>query len=453
MVGKWGVSADKLTYTFELREGLRFSDGSPVTADDVVASIRRWVARDGAGQQIMDRAKDISKKNDATFVIALKERYGLLIDMMAKTGTPILFIMRRKEAETDPYQQITEYIGSGPFIFNREETRHGVRYVYDKSPTYVPRREPASGIAGGKVVKLDRVVFENIGDAQTAMAALQAGEIDFYESPPIDLLDQFESDHNLKVQVLNKTGNVGWLRMNCLHPPFDKVEARQAMLHLVDQEEYMKAAFGHPKYYRKCASNFGCGTPMENDEHTDWFRTAPDPAKAKELFQKAGYDGHPVVILHATNLDFVDNAAHITAQRLRQIGVNAQLATSDWGGVVTRRASKSAPDQGGWNIFITWAIAATLSNPLGLAHAANGEKGWFGWPSNERHERLREEWANAGSLDEQKAIAREMQRNAWDFVPHVWLGQWVAPVAYRSNLRGMLSIPIVIPFWNVEKLE
>jgi peptide/nickel transport system substrate-binding protein len=151
-------------------------------------------------------------------------------------------------------------------------------------------------------------------------------------------------------------------------------------------------------------------------------------------------------------LEFVDNAAQITAQRLRQIGVNAQLATSDWGGVVTRRANKSAPDQGGWNIFITWAIAAPLSNPIDLAHAANGEKGWFGWPQDETHERLRGKWANAGSLEERKAIAREMQRNAWNFVPHVWLGQWVAPVAYRSNLRGILGIPIVIPFWNVEKL-
>jgi hypothetical protein len=250
MVGDWIVSDDKLTYTFVLRDGLKFSDGSPVTADDVVASILRWAARDGAGQQIMDRARDISKKDHNTFVIALKEPYGPLIDMMAKTGMPMLFIMRRKEAETDPYQQVTEYIGSGPFIFNRDETRHGVRYVYDKSPTYVPRREPASGMAGGKVVKVDRVVFENIGDTHTAVAALQAGEIDFYETPPLDLIDQLEGESNLRVEVLNKTGNLGWLRMNCLHPPFDKVEARQAMLHLVDQEEYMKASFGNPKYYR-----------------------------------------------------------------------------------------------------------------------------------------------------------------------------------------------------------
>src|SRR5205085_6415227 len=266
----------------------------------------------------------------------------------------------------------------------------------------------------------------------------------FYELPPIDLLDTFEGDRNIKTEVLNRTGNVGWLRMNFLHPPFDRVEARQAMLHLIDQEEFMKATFGNPKYYRKCPSDFTCGTPMANEENIDWFKTAPNPAKAKELFAKSGYDGRPVVVLHATNIDFMNNSAQIVAQRLRAIGVNAELATSDWGGVVTRRAVKSPPDQGGWNIFITWAGGAAVGNPIALAgHAATGDKGWFGWPADETNEKLRDKWAAATTLDEQKAVAREIQRNAWNFVPHVWLGQWVAPVAYRANVRGFLPIPEV----------
>jgi peptide/nickel transport system substrate-binding protein len=120
--------------------------------------------------------------------------------------------------------------------------------------------------------------------------------------------------------------------------------------------------------------------------------------------------------------------------------------------VVTRRAVKTPPDQGGWNIFITWAGAAAVGSPIAfVGHQANGEKGWFGWPADETHEKLRDKWASAGSLDEQKAVAREIQRNAWNFVPHVWLGQWSSPVAYRKNLRGVLAIPEIIPFWNIEK--
>ena len=453
MVGKHGVSDDKLTYTFELRDGLRFSDGSPVTADDVVASLWRWAARDGGGQHMMQRVKDISRKDDRTFEIALKERYGLVVDLMAKTSTPLLYIMRKKEAETDPNQQVTAFVGSGPFTFNQEETKQGARYVYDRSSTYAPRPEAPSGLSGGKVAKVQRVIYENM-DQMTGLSALQAGEIDFLELPPIDLLDQLEGDRNIKVEVLNKTGNVGWIRLNFLHPPFNNPDARRAMLYLVNQEEYLKASFGNPKYYRKCSSNFACGTPMENDANTGWFREAPSPAKARELFQKAGYDGRPVVILHATNIDYMNNTAQLTAQRLREIGINVQLATSDWGGVVTRRAVRTPPDQGGWNIFITSAGGASVGNPIALSgHAASGEKGWFGWPADETHEALRNKWASAGSPEEQKAVAREIQENAWNFVPHVWFGQWLSPVAYRSNLHGVLAIPEIIPFWNIEKVR
>ena len=201
-----------------------------VTSDDVIASMRRWAARDGAGQHMMQRVSDITKKDDKTFVFVLKEPYGYLVDALGKTSTPLCFIMRKKEAETDPMEKITAYVGSGPFTFNETETKQGARYVYDRNPNYVPRSEPASGLAGGKVVKVDRVIFENMADSQTALAALQAGEIDFYETPPIDLIDQLEGDPNLKLEVMNKTGNIGWLRMNFLHPPFNNVDARRAML-------------------------------------------------------------------------------------------------------------------------------------------------------------------------------------------------------------------------------
>ena len=452
MVNRWSVSDDKLTYSFELRDGLKWTDGTAVTATDCAASLRRWAARDGAGQHMMLRVKDIAVKDDKTFQILLKEPYGLVLDALAKTSTPVCYMMRKKEADTDPNQQIAEYVGSGPFTFNRDETRAGSRYVYDRNPNYVPRGEPASGIAGGKVVKIDRAVFENVADEQTAMAALQNGEIDFYEVPPIDLLDQLAADKNIKIDVLNELGNVGWMRLNYLHPPFNHPAARRAMLHLVKQEDFMKATFGNPKYYKSCGSLFTCGTTMENDANTDWFKAGQNVARARDLFKEAGYDGRPVVVLHATNIAFMNNSAQLAAQLLRQAGVNAQLASSDWGGVVTRRAVKTPPDQGGWNVFITWAGGNAVGNPIALAgHAANGDKGWFGWPADEKHEQLRDKWAEAPTLDARKAVAREMQANAWNFVPHLYLGQWVAPVAYRANLRGIVPVAEIVPFWNVEK--
>ena len=286
MVDKWGVSDDKKTYTFTLRDGLKFHDGQAVTSADVVASIRRWSARDGAAQHMFKRVADTPIKDDKTFQIVLKEPYGLVLEALGKIETNLPVIMRKKDAETDPNQQVTTKVGSGPFTFNEDETKSGQRYVYDKNPSYVPRNEPPSGMVGGKVAKVDRVIIENMADEQTAVAALKAGEIDFYEVPPIDLLDQLESDKNIKLDVLNKGGNVGMCRLNWLHPPFDKVEARQAMLHLIKQEDILKAVFGNPKYYRSCGSLFACTGLMQSDVNTDWFKGGQNIAKARGAVQE-----------------------------------------------------------------------------------------------------------------------------------------------------------------------
>ncbi|MFL5232685.1 MAG: ABC transporter substrate-binding protein [Microvirga sp.] len=452
MVGKWGVSDDKLSYTFELRDGLKFSDGSAVTAADCIASLRRWAARDGAGQHLFRRVKDTPASDDRTFKIVLSEPYGLLIGALAKLSTSNCWMMRKKEAESDPNQQIRETVGSGPFLYNKDETRPGNRYVYDKNPSYVPRAEPASGLAGGKVVKIDRAIFENIGDEQTSLAALQNGEIDFFEVPPQDLVPELEKDPNLTVRVLNKTGHIGFMRMNFLHPPFDNVEARRGMQHLINQADVMRAIFGESKYWQKCGAYFACGTPMENEANTEWFKAGPNLAKAKELFKKSGYDGRPVVILQATDHYFANPAGLFMAQWLREAGVTVDLAASDWGAVLTRRAVKKPPAEGGWNIFSTTATGEAFSNPINFSgHAANGDKAWFGWPTNDRQEKLRDEWAAAETLDDRKRIARELQANAWDYVHHLYLGQFFRGSAWRKTVTGVIGVPEIVPFWNMEK--
>ena len=297
MVETWEVSDDQLIYKFVLREGLKWHDGSPVTAEDCVASLQRWAARDGGGQHMMRRVKEIVPTGDDSLEIRLNEPYGLVIDVLAKTSTPICYMMRKEEAATDPNEQVTTMIGSGPFRFVEDEWVPGSKLVYERNPHYVPRNEPASGMAGGKAVHIERAEWNIMPDPQTAMAALQAGEIDFFEIPPLDLIDILKADPAIKVEVLNQLGNVGQVRLNHLHPPFDKVEARRAMLHLVNQEDYMRACIGNPNYYQICGSQFTCGSPMENDAGLEWMEGAPNVDLAKELLAKAGYDGRAVVVL------------------------------------------------------------------------------------------------------------------------------------------------------------
>jgi peptide/nickel transport system substrate-binding protein len=452
MAQSFGVSEDRLTWSFTLREGLRFTDGAPVTARDCVASIRRWAARDGGGQHMMRRVTDTPIIDDRTFRIVLREPYPLLPDWLAKASTNVCYIMREKEASTDPQQQITEVIGSGPFIMNRTETRQGARYVYDRNPNYVPRSEPASFTSGGKVAKMDRIILENMSDPQTQVAALQAGEIDFIEWPSLDLFDTLSSDRNIRMQVLNESGNMGMARLNHLHPPFNNIKARQAMLHLTHPTEIMKATFGNERFFRACVSIFACNTPMENDANTDWFKAGQNIDRARQLFREAGYDGRPVLMLAASNVQHMTNAGLLYQQWLRAAGVNAEVVSSDWGGVVARRAVRTPPEQGGWNIFFTSASGNAFSNPVSLAaHSSTGANAWFGWPSDERNEQLRDAWSQAATAEQRLAVARQMQENAWNKVIQVNYGQWVQPSAMRTNLRGLIAMPELVPFWNVER--
>ncbi|MER9776902.1 ABC transporter substrate-binding protein [Mesorhizobium sp. M0220] len=453
MVGKWGVSNDKQTYTFELRDGLGWHDGSPVTAADCVASIRRWGQVAPGGQLLMERAKDISKKDDKTFTVTLKERLGLLCDILATVSTPCLFIMREKDATRPATEQVTANIGSGPFKFNEALAKPGASFTYDRNDQYVPRSEAADGLAGGKIAKVDRVIWDNIADEQTAIAALQSGEIDYFEQPSIDLLPMIESDPNLVLQVLDKAGEDMYLRINFLQKPFDDVKARQALLHLIDQEPILQAAFGNPKYFKTVTSIFGNGTLYSNDENTGWYKKGGDPEKAKQLFKEAGYAGEKVVILQPTNVPTFSNASQILAAALRKIGVNAELAPSDWGGIVARRANKGPIENGGWSLFITSDSDFVFGDPVGqVTLAANGDKGWYGWPTSDEYEALRAQWADVGTLEERKALARKMQRIWWDFVGDLRLGQFFSPVARRKSLTGLIGMPTIVPMWNMQKV-
>jgi peptide/nickel transport system substrate-binding protein len=401
---------------------------------------------------LLPRISDISAKDEKTFTIALKEPFPLLIDMLASSTTPLCFIMRKREAETDPMQKIDQIVGSGPFIMNQNETKAGSQYVYDKNPNYVPRAEPPSGISGGKVVKVDRVVYINMPDSQTAVAALQAGEIDFNEIPPIDLLDQLQDDPNITIENLFELGAEGYVGINWLYPPFDNVKMRQALLYILKQDDILRPTFADPKWFSTCGSWFGCGSPMENDANTDWFKGGPNLDKARQLMKEGGYDGRPVVMLQATNILYMSNAATVFAQQMREAGFNVQLQPMDWANVVQRRASQSAPDQGGWNIFFTSSGGLSMSNPYMIGGMATiGKKGWFGWPTDEKNEVLRNQWLAAETLDQRKAIAREIQENAWNIVPHMYFGQWQQPTAHRKNVTGWIHVPEIIPFWNVVK--
>ncbi|WP_439365988.1 ABC transporter substrate-binding protein [Bradyrhizobium sp. DASA03005] len=450
MVRKWSLSEDKKTYTFELRDGLGFHDGTPVTAADCVASIHRWLQTPG-GQLVKERAKDVSKTDDRTFAITLKEPLALLIDRLAQPLAYQLFVMREKDADRPPTEPVTTRIGSGPFKFNEALFKPGASFVYDRNEKYIPRDEPPDGLAGGKVVKIDRAIWEVIADPQTAVAALQAGEIDLL-TPSASLFPIVERDPNLVLEDLHNSGEDWIVRMNCLQKPFDNVKARQALLHLIDQDAFLRVINPNPKYHRSITSLFGAGTAYVNDVNTEWYKKGGDPEKAKQLFKEAGYAGEKVLILQPTDWLSASNVSQLLAATLRKIGVNAELAPSTWAALGPRRAKKDSVENGGWSIFVTTPSDFSQSDPLSSSWMfLNGEKGWYGWPKNDEYEILRAKWVDTETLEERKALARKMQQIWWDTVGFIFLGQVISPIARRKTLAGLIGVPAFNPMWNMQK--
>ena len=449
MVDKYEVSADGLSYTFTLRDGLLWHDGRPVTADDCVTSIRRWAAKDTTGQLLMTFVSTLEVKDDKSFAIKLREPTGLVLLGLAKPSSNAPFMMPKRVAETDPNTQIADFTGSGPYIFKRDEWKPGDMTVYVRNDRYRPRTEPASGLAGGKVAKFDRIEWRAVPDHQQAVNALLAGEIDFVETPPHDLLPLALANPNIKAVEWNASGNQYTFRPNWLHKPFDSPKVRQALFYAFNQEDFLKAVIGDPEFYKACKSYFPCGTPLSSEKGMEKLLNS-DFRKAQQLLKEAGYDSTPIVLLHSTDLQVLANLAPVAKSLMEKAGFKVDMQSMDWQTLVARRAKRDPPDAGGWHAFLTSSVSVDVSNPIfssGLNSAC--EKAWFGWPCDAEMEKLRGQFARETDQLRQKALAEAVQVRATEMVTHIPLGQWYQRSLMRKDLVGMVQAPVPV-FWNME---
>ncbi len=445
------VSADKLTYTFKLRDGLAWHDGAPVTAEDCVASIKRWGARDSMGQKLLSFTADIKIVDPKTFQLVLKEPYGLVEMSLGKPSSNVPFMMPKRVAETNPNDQISDFTGSGPFVFKRDEWKPGDKTVYVKNPNYKPRSEPASGLAGGKKVNVDRVEWLAIPDHQTAVNALLAGEVDYIEAPPHDLLPVLKKDAKTQLVDWNPLGNQYTFRFNSTQKPFDNPKIRQAVMTAFNQKDFLDAVIGDPAYYKPCKALFICGSPIESMKGYDGLLDG-NAAKAKQMLQEAGYDGTPIVLMHSTDLVVLTNLAPVAKSLMEAAGFKVDMQSMDWQTLVARRVKKDPANAGGWHAFLTSWVAADILNPV-MAGFLNSscDKAMFGWPCDEKMEALREQFARETDPAKQKAIAEAVQQRHAEIVTHVQLGQWYQPAAVRKGIiEGIPTSPAPV-FWNVTK--
>ena len=449
MAEKYDVSSDQLTHTITLRDGLLWHDGAPVTGEDCAASIKRWAARDSVGQKLMSFVDTVTAPDAKTIVIKLKSPTGLVLIGLGKPSSNVPFMMPKRVAETDPNTQITDFTGSGPFVFNKDLWKPGDKTVYVKFDKYKPRSEPASGLAGGKVVNVDKVEWRAISDQQQIANALLSGEIDFVEQPKHDVIPLYKKDASLVIKDYNPLGNQYVFRMNWTQKPFDNAKVRQAVLYAFNQKDFLEGVIGNADYYKECKAMFICGTALATEKGMEDKFTS-NFAKARELLKEGGYDGTPITLMQSTDLDVLTNLAPVGKSLLEKAGFKVDMQSMDWQTLVGRRVKKDAPSAGGWNAAFTSWVAADVTNPISAAFVnASCDKAAWGWPCDEALEKLRDDFARATDPAKQKEIAEAVQVRVSEVVTHVYLGQWYQPQAHKKSVVGVLEAPAPV-FWNVD---
>jgi peptide/nickel transport system substrate-binding protein len=450
MVESWTVSDDRLVWTFKLRDGLKWQDGAAVTTADVLPSIKRWTDKDVLGGLLAKSTSEMTAVDDKTFRIALREPFGLMLKALAKSASVPLFVVPKRVAETPVSQQFSDTTGSGPFIFKKDEWKPGEKVVYVRNPDYKPRAEPPSGLAGGKIAKLDRIEWLWIPDSQTQINALLTGEVDMLEAPSHDLLPVLEKDKNVEIFTPDTLGSTYVLRMNWKQPPFNDVRYRRAVALALNQQDFLKAVIGDPRYYKVCKAMFGCGTPLETHVGMDGLLESNFEASRK-ILKEVSYDGTPIVILQTSDLAVLTNLAPVAKTLLERGGFKVDVQSMDWQTQVARRAKKDPVDKGGWNISMTAAAAVLLLDPVNNHYAeASGDRAQFGWPLDEEIEKLRSAFVRESDPNKQLEIAEQVQKRIMDLGVTVPLGQFVQPLARRKGVSGNLLSPVTV-FWNVEK--
>ena len=454
MVDSWTESKDNRLWTFKLRKGLEFHDGKPVTGDDVIASLQRWAKRDAMGGALFTFVQHMDSPEPDTFRLFLGEACGFVLEALGKPSSNVPFIMPKRVAETDAFKQIEEHIGSGPYVFRKDEFKPGDKAVYVKNTKYVPRSEPPSGTSGGKQVYIERVEWNlALRDAQAQVNALQKGEVDIVEALGFDQYATVKADANLQLpkHAIYRLQYIA--RFNHLHKPFDNAKVRRAALAAFAQEPFLRAQVGVKDLYQPCPSMFICGTPYGSTAGSE-IQAKSNLKKAQELLKASGYDGTPIVLMKPTDVAAIQKLPDVAAQLLRQAGFKVDLQAMDWQTLVGRRAKKDAPDKGGWHMFFTAWQTFDVWNPIAnpMMDTRGDKSGWFGWASDDKMVDLRSQFMRATDEGAKKKLAEQLHARAFEVATHAPLGEFFQPMAARKGVSGFFVTNGNL-YWNLKKAD
>jgi peptide/nickel transport system substrate-binding protein len=414
--------------------------------------MQRWTSKDSIGRAMTAISKPEWKAvDDKTFTLALQEPFGMVLEGMAKpSGFPPV-VMPERIAKLPTTAPLTEVMGSGPFMFKRDEWVPGNKVVFVRNPHYVARSDAPSGAAGSKKPHFDRVEWFYIPDSNSAAAALKKGEVDYIEQVPPDYINPLRVRPEHQARALGLVAGLDGHEpaasaVSTTEDPPGGAEGREpGQVHGGD---------GLPKDLRvtQCATFFICGSPNETFAGAEPWRT-PDVAKAKQMLADAGYKGEKVVLLVPSDITYLNAEALMAAQTLKSIGMNVDMQTSDWATIGGRRAKKDAPDAGGWNMYVTVAGSFDSDSPITNAYlSASCGTPLPGWPCNKELDDLRTAWLKEGNPAKRKELLDKFHAQAFEALPYISAGQYSPVGALRKEIKGAENLRSGLPFiWYLDK--
>lgn len=432
-------SEDGLSYTFHLRQDVKFHNGKDMTSDDVVASMNRWAE---ISSKAINYFEGISfeAKDDYTVEMTLKEPYQDILIFLAETDEPS--IMPKETVESAETIGVTEYIGTGPFKFVEWEQDQHIKL--SKFDDYTQSEHPTDGLSGKKEALVDDLYFYFVTDPSTRLMGLQTGEYDIVNFLPEDNYEELKNDPNINTHISYK-GAIE-ISFNKKEGLFSDFKMREAVNTAISAEDIMVSTYSHEDLYK-------LNPGYMNDEIVGWYTDSGkeaynqgDVEKAKELLEEAGYDGEVVKVLSTRDYDYNYNAAVTLEQQLSNAGMNVEIEIYDWSSLLDLQHDPSV-----WNISILGPDYKTTP-PQVLFLDPN----WPGWTDHPKIAELKEQIRTEASQEEAKHYWEELQAFLWtEYLPISRVGDYAVIVGTSDKVEGfkVFDSPGGYIFWNTKKID
>ncbi len=434
------VSEDGMTITIKLRQNVKFHDGQAMTSADVVASLKRWGEHGSRGKLLFANIADVTAVDSHSVALRFTSPFGPWKNLMAFiNGGPAIYPARVASSAGSTPIDVQDYIGTGPYQFSEWKPNRHVELV--KYADYSSSPQAASGYAGERVAHFDRLHFIPVPDAGTRVNGVRAGDYDYAESMPSDLIDELDMSADSKV-VLNGGPIFGLVFMNSKAGPLmDNFKLRQAIQAALDKEAALRVSIGPEKLWRANGSFLPKGNAWYSTAGTEHFSEG-NAEKAKMLAAEAGYDGTPIKLLVSTNYAFHYDQAVVFTRQLLEAGINVQMVVVDWATLIKKRAQ---PEE--WDLFFTHH--GFVPDPILISVMNDNYPGW--WVTQEKQD-LKTAFTATNDPTDRKATWDAIQSLIYTQVPTMKTGDVYTYNIASPKLSGVEASTLIWPhFWGVSK--